>query len=205
MPQAKSVHSTAPTNTPIDSTRRGFLGGTAAALAAGTAVNVVALVATRPATASPSDDSALLALEEEYFNQDELAHSYDDEIDRVADIWQAKSREIYGASLDGSCPLTVQERSDIISEIPECKEHTRLDRLQNIHFEKMDAIVKQMWATPALTPEGRRAKVLVALNLLPSSWRHLDENTDYGVRETRQLLIEFIGGEPGEQLREQFA
>ena len=66
----------------------------------------------------------------------------------------------------------------------------------------MDTIVKQMWAMPARTPEGRRSKVLVALNLLPGDWRHVDENTDYGIRETRQLLIEFIGGEPGEQMRD---
>ncbi len=62
-----------------------------------------------------------------------------------------------------------------------------------------------MWATPAHTPEGRRAKVLVALRLLPDEWREIDEQTDYGIREVRQLLIEFVGGEPGAQLREQFA
>lgn len=44
--------STPPLNTPIDTTRRGFLGGTAAALAAGTAVNVAALATTRPAAAA---------------------------------------------------------------------------------------------------------------------------------------------------------
>ncbi len=48
MTQAKSVHSTPPTNTPIDTTRRGFLGRTVAALAAGTAVNVAALATIRP-------------------------------------------------------------------------------------------------------------------------------------------------------------
>jgi hypothetical protein len=63
MTQANRVHSTPPTNTPIDTTRRGFLGGTAAALAAGTAVNVAALATIRPALASLPDDSALLALE----------------------------------------------------------------------------------------------------------------------------------------------
>ena len=68
----------------------------------------------------------------------------------------------------------------------------------------MEDLVKQMWAIPAQTPEGRRAKVLVALNLLPGGWRARDEETDYGIRETRQLLIEFVGGEPGEQMRDQF-
>jgi hypothetical protein len=55
------------------------------------------------------------------------------------------------------------------------------------------------------TPEGRRAKVLVALRLLPDAWREEDEKADYGVRKARQLLIEFVGGEPGEQLRDQLA
>jgi hypothetical protein len=62
-----------------------------------------------------------------------------------------------------------------------------------------------MWATPALTPEGRRAKVLVALRLLPDALREVDEKADYGVRKARQLLIEFVGGEPGEQRRDQLA
>ena len=52
MTQADRVHSTPPTNTPIDTTRRGFLGGTAAALAASTAVNVAALATIRPAAAA---------------------------------------------------------------------------------------------------------------------------------------------------------
>ena len=41
--------------------------------------------------------------------------------------------------------------------------------------------------------------------LTRNGWRVLDEEADYGIRETRQLLIEFIGGEPGEQMRDQFA
>ena len=37
----------------------------------------------------------------------------------------------------------------------------------------MSALVKQMWETPALTSEGRRAKVVVALRLLPDGWREV--------------------------------
>jgi hypothetical protein len=68
----------------------------------------------------------------------------------------------------------------------------------------MDAIVREMWSRPAHSPEGRRAKVLVALNLLPSKWRVAGE-ADYEILETRQLLIEFVGGDAGEHLRDQFA
>jgi len=60
-------------------------------------------------------------------------------------------------------------------------------------------------AIPALTPVGRRAKVLVALRVLPDEWRDHDEKAEYGILQARQLLIEFIGGEPGAQLRDQFA
>ena len=75
---------------------------------------------------------------------------------------------------------------------------------QDTHYAKMEDLVREMWATPALTPEGRRAKVLVALRMLPSHWREVDEKTEYGILETRQLLIEFVGGEPGKMLRDQF-
>jgi hypothetical protein len=60
-----------------------------------------------------------------------------------------------------------------------------------------------MWTTPARTPEGRRAKVLVLLGcIMPGDWREVE--ADWGVKEARDLLIEFVGGEPAEQLRDQF-
>lgn len=61
MTQANSLHSTPPTNTPIDATRCGFLGGTAAALAAGTAVNVAALTMPPAAAAFDPVDAAIEA------------------------------------------------------------------------------------------------------------------------------------------------
>ena len=70
---------------------------------------------------------------------------------------------------------------------------------------KMEALVREMWAIPALTPEGRRAKVLVALRLLPDAWRERDEEADFWILQARNLLFEFVGGEPGAQLRDQFA
>ena len=36
-------------------------------------------------------------------------------------------------------------------------------------------------------------------------WQERDDETDYQQLMTRRLLIEFVGGEPGEQLRDQFA
>ena len=70
MPKADCVHSTPPTNTPIDTTRRGFLGSTAAALAAGTAVNVAALAAIRPTLGAEVDPIFALIEEHKKANAD---------------------------------------------------------------------------------------------------------------------------------------
>jgi hypothetical protein len=35
-------------------------------------------------------------------------------------------------------------------------------------------------------------------------WRRIDKETDYPELMARKLLIEFIGGAPGEMLRDQF-
>jgi hypothetical protein len=43
----------------------------------------------------------------------------------------------------------------------------------------MDALVKEMLATPAHTPEGRRAKAEVLLGcIMGDDWRHIDKETD---------------------------
>ncbi|MEH2627084.1 hypothetical protein V1292_005139 [Bradyrhizobium sp. AZCC 1719] len=170
-------------------------------------------IPTQPATAEPAhqacpipDDSVLLKLEEQFFEQYELGTAYHDEILKLSEIWQAESERLYKEALSREVQagtyLTPQERWDLVTKIPECVEHNRLCKLQDVHFGKMEDLVKQMWAIPAQTPEGRRAKVMVALRLLPAEWREVD--ADYGIRETRQLLIEFVGGEPGAQLRDQF-
>lgn len=58
----------------------------------------------------------------------------------------------------------------------------------------------------AHTPDGRRAKVEVLLTcIMPSDWRESDDDADYEIEQARKLLIEFVGGEPGKQLQDQFA
>jgi hypothetical protein len=90
--------------------------------------------------------------------------------------------------------------------MPECREHNRLANLQRPFYDRMDALIKQMFATPAHTAEGRRAKVMVLLVcILGDDWRQVDEQTDYRELMTRNLLIELVGGEPAKQLRDQFA
>jgi hypothetical protein len=69
----------------------------------------------------------------------------------------------------------------------------------------MDALIKQMFAIPAHTADGHRAKATVLLTcIMGSEWTETDKDADYDVEMARKLLIEFIGGEPGEMLRDQF-
>src|SRR5258708_33715547 len=102
--------------------------------------------------------------------------------------------------------MSAQERWKIVADIPECIEHNRLCELQEPFANKMGALIKQLFATPAHTAEGRRAKVIVLLGcVMGHEWRHVDEKTEYRELMARNLLIEFIGGEPGEAMRDQFA
>jgi len=79
-------------------------------------------------------------------------------------------------------------------------------QLQTSHHAAADKLVERMWAIPSQTSEGKRAKVIVLLGyIMTADWREVWEEADYGIRETRDLLIEFVGGEPGQQLRDQFS
>src|SRR5258708_27338132 len=120
--------------------------------------------------------------------------AFDDEIWRLADIWHSALKRLYQESLSGRCSLTEEEQWKLVCEMPESKEHTRLANLQAPSFAKMDELVKQMWATPARTAEGRRAKVLGLLGcIVNDDWRTDDESADYDIRGPRDLLLEFVG------------
>lgn len=182
--------------------RRDFLALTAAV--------ATTVMAARPALASLPDGSALLALEAEIFEQYELATAYDDEIIRLAEIWQAESERLYKEVLSREVLsgkyITPEERWDIVSAMPESVAHDQLCRLQEPFYARMDALVKSMFASPAHTSEGRRAKATVLLGcILDDEWRGIDAKTDYPELMVRNLLCEFVGGEPGAQLRDQFA
>jgi hypothetical protein len=139
------------------------------------------------------------------------ATAYDDEIARVAEIWTAESSRLYqealAAEIQEGVYLTPEERWKLTTDIPECAEHQRLSNLQEPHYREMDKLVAQMWSTPAHTPEGRQAKVWVLLGciLRGDGWRETDDRMDYEKQRARDLLIEFVGGEPGASLRNQFA
>jgi hypothetical protein len=169
----------------------------------------LATVTPTPAVALPADDSALLKLEEQIFEQHEAAHAFDDEIDRVVEIWTGEGirleREALKEQLAGRPTLTSKERWELVRAMPESKEHTRLAGLADPFFDRRDALGKQMFAIPAQTADGRRAKVTVLLAcVMGSEWTGTDKDADYDIEMARKLLIEFVGGGPGEMLRDQF-
>ena len=130
------------TSAKTNTDRRGFL----ASLAAGASVAAVAVIP--KAIAAPLDDSALVKLEEEIFEQYEGAKAFDDEILRLSAIWTDESNRLYDESLSSDTPLTPQQRWALITDMPECKEHNRLCKLQDPFYRRMDAPLKQMWANP---------------------------------------------------------
>jgi hypothetical protein len=199
MTQAKTDTST--------TSRRRFLTVAAVASAVSASALAAAAMPEHQARTAPQDDSALVKLEEQIFEQYEGATAFDDEIIRLSDIWTTESNRLYRASLDaeGNCPLGPQERWNLVTDMPASIEHNRLCKLQEPFYVRMDALVKEMFATPAHTAEGRRAKAEVLLGcIMGDDWRHIDAETDYPELMARKLLIEFIGGEPGESLRDQF-
>jgi hypothetical protein len=75
-------------------------------------------------------------------------------------------------------------------------------RLTRVQIHKL---LDQMWATPAHTSEGRRAKLNVLLGrVLGEKWYGQDGELECEMRKARDMMIEFVGGEPAEQLRDQF-
>lgn len=151
-----------------------------------------------------------MALEEQIFEEHNAAHAYDAEISRLSEIWSKEQHRLYDEVCAGKLLLTAAERYALVEATPEYQEYSRLYYLQDGHFLKMDELVRQMWATAALTPKGRAAKVWVLLGCVmdpEEGWRDYDGHcrVDPRVEQARALLIELAGGEPGVRLRDQFA
>jgi hypothetical protein len=152
-------------------------------------------------------DARLIELEEKIF---ELIHAMDEfepEMSRLQETWVNESERLYNETQFGNGTLSNADRSAIINAMPECIEHTRLCNLHRPLDEEAERLVKQMWSIPAKTPEGRRAKFLVLLAyFMPAEWSEAsDIDADCDIEYARRLMIEMIGGEPAEQLRDQFA
>jgi hypothetical protein len=142
----------------------------------------------------------LLELRDRIFKCYAEARSYDDEINRLAWILHDQRDLLYK-----DCTMSPGAISKKICATRESREQSRLIDLQDAPYAEMDKLISQMWKTPANNDAGRLAKVEVLLEcILRTEWQGPDEDLDYGIREARQLLIEFVGGEAAANLRFQF-
>jgi hypothetical protein len=151
-------------------------------------------------------DARLFEIKEEVFRHKEAISALEPEVDRLSDIWTKENKRMHDEFEATRIAPTFEEREAILAAMPEFKEYMRLRELQELHREPADNLVKQMWEINAQTPEGKRAKVLVLLGYVMEGdeWRRtFDEPFD--VTRARDLMIEFVGGEPAAQLRDQFA
>ncbi len=148
----------------------------------------------------------MLQLEEQIFALHEEETANDDEIVRLFNVWDPELRRLQADLEAGRSKMTRDEIWACVKAMPEAQEHTRLVLLEHSIFRKRYELMRQMEAIPASTPEGRRAKLLVLLNFwVDSEWRVCDEDAIGDIPTVRNLLIEFVGGEPAKQLRDQFS
>jgi hypothetical protein len=184
-----------------------FLGSTSGMICDAAFSRLQSQAAAQQKAAAGDDDAQLLELEEKIFDLIHAIDDFDPEISRLLEIWINESERLYNEARFGNSTLSKGERSAIINAMPECIEHTRLCNLQQPLSEEDERLVKQMWSIPAKTPEGRRAKFFVLLAFfMPGEWSEAsDVDADCDIEYARGLMIEMIGGEPAEQLRDQFA
>jgi len=143
-------------------------------------------------------DNQILDIAAKIFDLREEIVDLDPEIDRLAGIWLAETSRLRG--------LDRATRTAIVAAMPECIEHTRLVDLQNSLSEKQGELVKQVMAIPAQTRKGRAEKFFVLLAcVMPTEWSEADENANYDIKIARNFMIELIGGETADELRDQFA
>jgi hypothetical protein len=153
------------------------------------------------------DDAKLLELEEKTFDLIHAIDEFNPEIKQSREIWAGEMARLQDASFAGESALGEAEWIAAVQAMPEHIEHTRLCNLQAPLDEEAGRLVKQMWDIPARTPEGRRAKFLVLLAyFMPIEWSETsDKVADCDIEYARKFMIEMVGGEPAEQLRDQFA
>lgn len=145
-------------------------------------------------------------LEKEIFDAHHAATSSDEQIKRLQDIWHLEGSRLLDDVEAGRSDLTAEQRYDLVKAMPEYQECDRLINISDAHYSRMFELVHKMWATPARTETGRKAKAVVLLGcVIRDDWNRVDAETDYDILIARQLLIEFVGGEPAAQLRDQFA
>jgi hypothetical protein len=176
------------------------------AMAASAAIVTVPTIA----QAVPDTTAELLDLQAQISEAHEAANVDHAEIVRLDVIVAAEAARLYDEALTEEARqgqyLTPDERWNQALAMPELKEHDRLVQLAEPHNDRVIALIERMWSIPATTPEGRQAKFLVLLDhVMGEDWEVVDGDADWHVEMARSLMIEFIGGEPAKQLRDQFA
>jgi hypothetical protein len=149
----------------------------------------------------------LMTLEKQIFEAYDAAHAYTEEIERCMSVWRDEWLRLDAEARAAGIQLA-NHGLDSVNErcAAEIAEQNRLTALQTPHYERMDELIKEMWAIPARTSDERRAKVWVLLVcIMRDDWRGHDDAADYDIRMARKLLIEFVGGQPADILADQFA
>ncbi|MDA9400520.1 hypothetical protein [Bradyrhizobium sp. CCBAU 45389] len=186
----------------IPTTRRQFSKWLAAAAGA-----AAAPLAATSALASSDDDGALLQLQEQVFEAWEAWHAHDDEIYGPCGLDKLRRAEydrLLEQEKERGSYISSRERWDVVFQNPEVQRLDQLVVLSEQHFERMAALVEQMWSIPAKTEAGRSAKVEVLLTCV-MDWRDPDEAMDWRPLMARRLLIDLVGGKEAESFREIYA
>jgi hypothetical protein len=153
-------------------------------------------------------DARLFEMEEKIFGHKKALSALEPEIARLSNIWTTEDHRLHDEFEATRTPPAFEERKAIVEAMPEYNECMRLFEMQERQRKLADDLVKQMWEIKAQTPEGRRAKVLVLPGYVmeDDEWRYTNAGVEpYDITRARDLLIEFVGGEASEQLRDQFA
>lgn len=165
-------------------------------------VSTVAISSSTP-LAAPENDLRLVELEREILAEYEIATQHEDEIIRLREQGYAELRSEETKHLPVDEQVAIWERA---KNAPECREADRLIALGDPHFDRMDALTKEMLSIPATTAQGRRAKLSVFFETIAHErWTRSNHDADYDMEIGRRLLLEFAGNGAAGEWTEQFA
>jgi hypothetical protein len=167
------------------------------------AINSAAIVAAPTiAVADPATnaDNELLGLHGKIFELYEKAHEHDDDLGRLQDVWFGEYQRLVSSGSNERLAW-VQ-----VKQMPESAEHSRLAKLTAPFHEEIGRLITRMMSVPAQTEAAKAAKAEVLINcVMGSEWLETDADANWEVRMARNLLLEFVGNEFGEQLKRRFA
>lgn len=210
MTLAESVHTTLKVDAPKISDISRALGGPMTRRVLMNSLMAIPIASALPVAAvaanSDPDDCRLFEIENEIFELKDKIEDFDPEILRLQGIWRDEFVKFEETRSRDECAVSRTESWETVTARSSSVEHNRLFMLQRRLREQADQLARLMWSIPARTPEGKRAKVLVLLGyVMGDDWRAHDVDAGHDIRMARELLMEFVGGEPATELRLQFA